>query len=56
MITQSEATAPEEILVHKHQSDLSTLSGATGERSSVLTGGTRASVTPEKRIPKNKKV
>ena len=42
-------------MVHKHWSDLSDFSGSTGEKSSGLTGGTRASVTPEKRIPKRKK-
>ena len=44
MITQSEAPAPEEIVVQKHRSDVSVMSGATGETG--LTGGTRASVTP----------
>ena len=43
MITQSEAPKPEEIEVHKHQSDLSCLSAATGETG--LRGGTKASVT-----------
>ena len=46
MITRSEAPATEDIEVHKHQSDLSCLSSATGEIG--LTGGTRASVMPEK--------
>ena len=50
MITQSEAPAPEEIVMHKHISYLSVLSGKTVETG--LIGGTRASVTPEKRIPK----
>ena len=40
--------------MHKLWADLSVLSGTTGEKSSGLTGGTRASVTPEKRLPKNK--
>ena len=48
MITQSEATAPEWIVVHKHRSDISAFSGATVETSSGLTGGTRASVALEK--------
>ena len=54
MITQSEAPAPEEIEVQKNQIDLSALSAATGETG--LTGGTRASVTQEKRIPKKNKI
>ena len=53
MISPSEAPAPEEIEVHKHQRYLSSLSEATGKTG--LTGGTRVSVTPEKRIPKKKK-
>ena len=43
LITQSEAPAPEVIVVDKLQIDISVNSGLTGE--------TRASVTPEKRIP-----
>ena len=54
-ITQSEAKAPEEIVLHKLWADISVLSGATGETSSGLTGVTRASVTPEKHITKNQK-
>ena len=42
-------------MVNKLQADLSILSGATVEASSGLTGETRASVTPEKRIAKKKK-
>ena len=46
---------PEEIEVHKHRRDTSSLSAATGELG--LTGGPRVSVTPEKRIPnKNKNI
>ena len=41
--------------MEKLQTDLSVLSGATGETSSDLTGKTRASVTPEKLTPKKKK-
>ena len=44
-ITQSEAPAPEVIVVEKIQTDLSVNAGLTGE--------TRASVTPEKYIPGN---
>ena len=40
--------------MEKLRTDLSVLSGATGETSSVLTGETRASVTLEKRIPRKK--
>ena len=46
MITQSEAPAPEVIVAEKLQTDLSV--------NSILTGETRASVTPEKRIPGKK--
>ena len=53
MISQSEAPAPEEIEVHKHWRYVPSFYSATGETS--LTGGTRVSVTPEKRIPKKKK-
>ena len=57
MIYQSEAPAPEEIVVCKHQRDTayhtSSLSLLTGETD--LTGRTRLNVTPEKRIPKKKK-
>ena len=49
MITQSEAPAPGLLEVHKHQRDLSSLSSET-----VETGGTRESVTSEKRIPYKK--
>ena len=56
MISQSEAPAPEEIEVHKHQRDTSyytySLSSETVETG--LTGGTRVSLTPEKRIPNNR--
>ena len=52
MITQSEELAPEGIVVNKHRSYIYALSGSKGETSSGLTGGTRASVTPEKRITK----
>ena len=45
-ITQSEAPAPEVIVLDKLWNDLSIYSGLTGE--------TRASVTPEKRIPGKK--
>ena len=47
LITKSEAPAPEVIVVDKLQNDLSLNSGLTGE--------TRASVTPEKRIPIKKR-
>ena len=57
MISQSEAPSPEETEVHKRQkytsSYTSSLSLETGETG--LTGGTRVSVTPGKRIPKKKK-
>ena len=57
MISQSEAPAPEEIEVHKHRRDTdsftSSLSSKTGKTG--LIGGTRVSVTPEKRIPNKKK-
>ena len=52
MITRSEAPAPEKIEVKKHRRDLYDLSAATVEIG--LTEVTRASVTPEKRIPKRK--
>ena len=39
--------------MNEHQRDLSALLAATGE--TCLAGGTRASVTPGKRIPKKKK-
>ena len=47
-ITQSEAPAPELIGVDKLWTDLSVKSGLTVE--------TRASVTPEKRIPRKKEI
>ena len=57
VISQSEAPAPEEIVVHKHQRDTASsaysLSSSTGETG--LTGGTLVSVTLQKRIPKKKK-
>ena len=53
MITQSEEPAAEKIEVHKHRSYLYCLSAVTGETG--LTGGTKAIITPEKRIPKKKK-
>ena len=57
MISQSDALAPEEIVVRRHQwytaSVTSSLSSSTGE--SGLTGITRLNVTPEKRILKKKK-
>ena len=53
MIYLSEEPAPEEIEVHKHRRNTYSLSSATGKTS--LTGGTRVSVTLEKRIPKKKK-
>ena len=47
VISQSEAPAPEEIVVHKHQRDTASsaysLSSSTGETG--LTGGTLVSVT-----------
>ena len=46
LITQSEASAPEVIVVDKLWTDISVNSGLIGE--------TRASVTPEKRIPRKK--
>ena len=46
LITQSEAPAPEVIVVVKLLTGLSIMSGLTGE--------TRASVTPEKGIPRKK--
>ena len=57
MISQSEAPALEEIVVHKHQintaSHTYSLSSSTIETG--ITGGTRVNVTPEKRIPKKNK-
>ena len=41
------------MVVEKLITDISVFSGATGETSSILTGEKRASVTQEKRIPKN---
>ena len=41
--------------MHKHQSDLSALSGTTVETSSCLTGGTREISTPEKHTLKKRK-
>ena len=46
LIIQSESPAPEVIVVDKLQTDLSINYGLTGEK--------RASVTPGKRIPRNK--
>ena len=46
LITQSEAPAPEVIVGGKFRTDLSV--------NCLLTGETRASVTPEKRIPRKK--
>ena len=46
-INQSEAPAPEEIVLGKFWTDLSVLSGATGETSSGLIVETRSSVTPK---------
>ena len=43
---------PEEIEVHKHQRDTSSLSAATWE--TYLTGVTRVIVTPETHIPMKK--
>ena len=54
MISRSEEPAPEEVEVHKHRRDTSSLSVATVETG--LTGGTRVCVTPEKHIPKKKKI
>ena len=57
MIYQSEAPVPEAIVVRKHHRDTasvtSSLYSSAGE--TVLTGGTRVNVTPEKRIPMKKK-
>ena len=57
MIYQSEAPAPEEILVRKHQRDASSytssLSSPTVETG--LTVGTRVNESPEKCITKKKK-
>ena len=47
LITQSESPAPKVIVVDKLWTDISVNSGLTGE--------TRASVTPEKRIPRKKR-
>ena len=47
LITQSEAPAPELIVVDKLRTDLSV--------NFVLTGETRVSVTPDKRIPRKKR-
>ena len=56
MISQSDAPAPEEVLVRKkkrYSFCYVYLSSSTGE--SGLTGGTRVNLTSEKRIPKNHK-
>ena len=56
MISQSDAPAPEEVVVCKKidtSSVTSYLSSSTGK--SCLTGGTRVNVTPEKRITKKHK-
>ena len=53
VITQSEALAPEEIEVHKHQRYLSALSESTVE--TALTVGTRSSAALGKLVPKKKK-
>ena len=45
-INQSEAPAPEVIVVDKLRTDLSVNSRLTGETSLALTGETRAIVTP----------
>ena len=55
LITQPEAPASEEIVVEKLQTDLFLFPRAMGETNSGLTGETRASVTPGKRIPKKVK-
>ena len=52
MITKLEAPVLGEIEVHKHRIDIFALSESTWEIG--LTGGTRASVTLEKHIPKKK--
>ena len=52
MISQSEAPAPEEIVVHKNRRYTSSLSAATGE--TYLTGGTRVSTAPENTHRKEK--
>ena len=54
MISQSEAPATKEIEVHKHQRGISDFSGAMGKTG--LTGVTRSSLNPEKRIPKKKSI
>ena len=54
LITQSKAPSPVLIVEKKLWTGLYVLSGATGEKRSGLAGETRASVTSEKRIPKNK--
>ena len=57
MISQSDAPAPEEIVVCKHQRDTASvtysLPSSTGESGLIVE--TRVNVTPEKRIPKKKK-
>ena len=57
MIYQSEAPAPEEMLVRKHQRDTYSceISLSSSTEKTGLTGGTRVSVTLDKRIPKKKK-
>ena len=47
LINKPESLAPEVILVDKLQNNISVNSGLTGE--------TRVSITPEKRIPKKKR-
>ena len=58
MISQSEAPAPEEIEVHKHQRDTdsftSSLSSKTGKTG--LIGGTRVSVTPENAFQRRRSI
>ena len=56
LITQSEATAPEEKVLHTLRANLSVLSRETGETISGLTGVTISSETPENLIPKKKEI
>ena len=57
IFSHSEAPAQSEIEVHKHRRDTASYTHSlySTKREKVLTGGTRVSVAPEKRIPNKKK-
>ena len=56
LIIESEAPAPEVIVVKKLRTDIYVLSGAMGETSSGLTRKKRASIKAVKRIPKKEPI